>query len=135
MSDTPGSTPAPEAPKPRLSLTPKAPAPAPAPAAELPAATEPGAVPPPPPPAPAPQTSSAATPDTLLAANKLGAPRPSLKLSGTPHPAIENPTDAKFETPAADTSSDAPPLAVVALAALAAVAALAFAALLYLKNQ
>ncbi len=130
MSDTPGSIPAPEAPKPRLSLTPKAPAPAPAP--EAPAAAEPSAVTPPP---PSLQASSSATPASLLAAPKTGATRPSLKLSGTPHPSIENPTDAKFETPIADRSGDAPSLVVVTLSGLAAAAALTFAALLYFKNQ
>lgn len=133
MSDTPSPTPAPEAPKPRLSLTPKAPAPAaptPAPAVEAPsAAPEVAATTPPPL-----QASSGATPAALLA-NKTGVARPSLKLSGTPHPSVANPTDAKFETPAADTSSEGPPIAVVALSGLAAVAALTFAALLFLKNQ
>jgi hypothetical protein len=81
------------------------------------------------------QTSSGATPASLLAANKSGVARPSLKLSGTPHPSVANPTDAKFETAVADTSSDTPPIAIVALSGLAAVAALTFAALLFLKNQ
>ena len=133
MSDTPSPTPPPEAPKPRLSLTPKTPAaaaPAPAPAPEAPVAAPEAAATPPPL-----QASSGATPASLLAANKSGVARPSLKLSGTPHPSVANPTDAKFETAVADTSSDTPPIAIVALSGLAAVAALTFAALLFLKNQ
>ncbi len=131
MSDTPSPTPAPEAPKPRLSLTPKAPVAAPAPSPAPEPAIEPTA----PPAAPALQASSSATPAGLLATAKPGVTRPSLKLSGTPHPSVANPTDAKLDPPVAASDNDAPPMAVVALSGIAAAAALTFAALLFLKNQ